>query len=540
VNATRRAKLPTIVLIGGQLTLSDGSEVNSRQDATDDLTAGALQDALIGCPEWWSAVSSIVVPTLADPEGGFAVIFSPRRSILHVTSDGEIHRRALRKFLPGTFGSVSVMRSSKAESLPADYRILARLRSPKGTDMGSVGVRFDNPIPRWSIVDVTDSSFGIVTNRMSRILVDATGTVLNSTNDWYSTLPTEYSVASLLQIVVMPDTVDVRNCIADHLAGKIPEPPELPEQPAPDVPPTAPRDPADFLRIPVLRAACSVTGLLRAGQWEDAAGLEAARMLLLQRYDLKLGLWDLALNPVLRSTVLETLPVQPAPDEPVQAPASAWKRAERKAEDATARGEAKRLKIRQANAALKQELERDGWRLDHALLPRANVEKYGPWLYLPLTEPIPVWKGEAQPLVALRIDVRASSIRVVVWNALEYELDVRAFIERKREDFESVAPLPPFPKGRNEMPLWTASIGWNDTEAEWSSIAKEIAEHTKRWVEVLADFVASAREVRDKLYREWTAPKKQSPVHTIVVKLPDLTETIKSLLSRHGDKQSND
>jgi hypothetical protein len=519
--------LPTIVLISGQLTLSDGSEVNSRQDATDDMTAYALQDALTGCAEWWSTVSSIVVPTLEDPEGGFAVIFSPRRSILHVTSDGEIHRRALRKFLRGTFGSVSVKRSTKGESLPADYRSLVRLRSPKGADMGAVGVRFDNPTPRWSIVDGIDYYFGIVANRMSRIIVDATGTFLNFTNGLYSTFPCEYSVAPQLQIVVMPDTVDVRDCIADHLAGKIPEPSQLPETPAPDVSPGAPRDPADFLRIPVLRAACSVTGLLRAGQWEDAAGLEAARMLLLKRYDLKLGLWDLALNPVLRSTALESLPVQPAPDEPVQAPAKEWKRAERKAEKATARGEAKQLKIRQANAALKQELEPVGWRLDHDLLPRANVEKYGPWLYLPLTEPTPVWKGEVQPLVALRIDVRANSIRLVVWHFLPSgydELDIGAFIEQRREDFESVLPLPPFPKALNEVPLWTASIGWNDTEAEWSSIAKEIAEHTKRWVEVLADFVASARKVRDELIKSRERAHTASAVHNIVIRLSDLIE----------------
>ena len=50
--------MPTIVLIGGQLTLADGSEVNSRQDATDTVTADALHVALIGCAEWWSTVSS--------------------------------------------------------------------------------------------------------------------------------------------------------------------------------------------------------------------------------------------------------------------------------------------------------------------------------------------------------------------------------------------------------------------------------------------------------------------------------------------------
>src|SRR5439155_21498257 len=133
--------------------------------ATDDMTANALHAALTGCAEWWSTVSSIVVPTLEDPEGGFAVIFNPRRSILHVTSDGGIRRSVLRKFLRGTGGSVSVMRSANGESLPTDYRSLARLRSPKGADMGSGGVRFDNPMPRWCFVDGTDYYFGIVANR---------------------------------------------------------------------------------------------------------------------------------------------------------------------------------------------------------------------------------------------------------------------------------------------------------------------------------------------------------------------------------------
>jgi hypothetical protein len=73
-------KLPTIVLIGGQLTLTDGSQVESRQHAPDERTAQALQAALTGSVEWWSTVSSIVVPTLDDAEGGFAVIVG-RRSV---------------------------------------------------------------------------------------------------------------------------------------------------------------------------------------------------------------------------------------------------------------------------------------------------------------------------------------------------------------------------------------------------------------------------------------------------------------------------
>jgi hypothetical protein len=136
-------------------------------------------------------------------------------------------------------------------------------------------------------------------------------------------------------------------------------------------------------------------------------------MLLLKRYDLKLGLWDLALDPVLRSTVLESLPVRPAPDEPVQAPVSERKRAERKAEKATARREATQLAVGEVTAALKQELEPVGWRVDNALWPVAPVRKSRPWLYLPLTEPLPSWPdGPGHPFVVLRIDVNKSSIRL--------------------------------------------------------------------------------------------------------------------------------
>jgi hypothetical protein len=151
-------KLPTIVLIGGQLTLTDGSQVETRQHAPDERTAQALQAALTGSVEWWSTVSSIVVPTLDDAEGGFAVIVG-RRSVTRPTFDGETRRSVLRKLLRGTVGSVSVMRSRPGEPLPVGYRSLARLHTSRNEDMGSLGVRFDEPTPRWCLVDGNEYYF---------------------------------------------------------------------------------------------------------------------------------------------------------------------------------------------------------------------------------------------------------------------------------------------------------------------------------------------------------------------------------------------
>jgi hypothetical protein len=293
-------KLPTIVLIGGQLTLTDGSQVESRQHAPDERTAQALQAALTGSVEWWSAVSSIVVPTLDDAEGGFAVIVG-RRLVTRPTFDGETRRSVLRKLLRGTVGSVSVMRSRPGEPLPAGYRSLARLHTSRGDDMGSLGVRFDEPTPRWCLVDGNEYYLRLIANYLgARVLIDTTGELLSTCAGVApdtGSLSIEYRVAApshRLQFVVMPDTVRIRERVDARFLGR--RAVDTRAAPVPYVP-EAPRNPADFLRFPVVHTECNVSGLLRAGQWDDAAGLEAARMLLLKRFNLKLGLWDLATQP---------------------------------------------------------------------------------------------------------------------------------------------------------------------------------------------------------------------------------------------------
>jgi hypothetical protein len=348
--------LPTIVLIGGQLTLTDGSVLDSRQRAADEKAAGALQAALTGCTEWWSAVSSIVVPTLDDSEGGFAVVLG-RRSTVRTALDGETHRSGLGKLLRGGVGSVSVMRSAPNQSLPTDYRTLARFPGrPEASDMGSVGVRFDDPMPRWCFVDGNEYYLRLVAKHIGALVfVDTTGELPACAESTFRSI--EYCVPHASpQLVVVPDTARMRDRIDDLL----PRRPRKISEPAPYVP-DAPRNPADFLRFTVARTECSVTGLLRAGQWGDAAGLEAARMLLLKRFDLKLGLWDLALNPVLRSTVLDSLPIEAVPEEAAQTPAFVWKQAERKAETATAKREAEKRAVTDFTDTLQRQLASVGW-----------------------------------------------------------------------------------------------------------------------------------------------------------------------------------
>jgi hypothetical protein len=559
--------LPTIVLISGQLTLTDGSVVDSRQSAPDDKTAEVLRTAISGCAEWWSAVSSIVIPTLDDPESGFAVVLG-QRSIVRASLDGETRRSRLAKFLRGPVGSVSVIRSYMGKPLPDGYRNLARLQ---GSDMGYIGARFDDPMPRWCFVDEgNDYLLRLVVNRIgARIIVDTTGGL--PACEASSATSIDYCAPfACPYLVIVPDTARMRDRIGDLLAGRLdplPYPQRAPE--VSEAPPyaaikeigilsgkrtersevgaagefealqddelwrvivdrfdahrrssswfsKAPRylpGTADFLRFPVVSAECSVSGLLREGQWGDAAGLEAARMLLLKRFDLKLGLWDLALNPVLRSTVLDALPVQDVPAEAVQIPAFAWKQAERRNEDANVRAGTPRHAHGDIYATLLQALQ--------ALTPIRWRITFGR-LWLPLTEPL----GTADrlgldPLVELEIRVNKSSTRVVVSHQFCFDLDISAYIEKRREAFAAVGLPPASTKNRTssgDYPLsavlWTANVGWGDADADWSNIAKAIADRTKQWVGLLADFVASCREIRRAKHNWTTNPDAARRWHT--------------------------
>jgi hypothetical protein len=97
------------------------------------------------------------------------------------------------------------------------------------------------------------------------------------------------------------------------------------------------------------------------------------------------------------------------------------------------------------------------------------------------------------------MELNKSSVRVVVSHRFYNDgLDIGAFIDNRREAFEAVAPLPPSTKSRSSVALWTESLGWGDADIDWSSTAKAIAEHTKRWVGLLADFVVLCREIGER------------------------------------------
>jgi hypothetical protein len=233
-----------------------------------------------------------------------------------------------------------------------------------------------------------------------------------------------------------------------------------------------------------------VSGLVRDGRWDDAAGLEAARLLLLTRFDLKVGLWDLATNPILRAAALDTIPTRVVPPDLMDAPPQARRRAAKGAADALTRKLTAKRAVTIVVAALQPGLAAAGWNVDEG-----DTES----LVRPLTRSFAYWPGSKScPLVYLRLDVMKTATRVVACHCMPTEIDITTFVNERRGAFEAVAPLPSRSMERvypNSLHLWKSDSGWGDPHSDWQSTARIIAKNTRPWVALLADLVVACRKI---------------------------------------------
>jgi hypothetical protein len=444
--------LPTIVLVGGQLILDDGSQVDSRQPMADAATGRAVRLALVSSAQWWDTVASIVIPSLDDAKGGSA--YTSQRTLVSVGRNGDLRRVQFPRFPRSGGGKEDYIYNPRTWGAWTQRELD---RAP--------------PSNRRRIYIDTNGSF--VHNL--RCSLRATGTL----QKWNRT-----------EIVVLPDMEEMRKRIFDSH-----EPTDDEERLRHRM--MARADPYRHLRMSVVRADCKVSGVVRAGQWQDPSGLEAARLLLLERFDLKLGLWDLADNPVLRATVLAPSPTQPIPVASAEAPRSARERAERQALG--------------GGRELQRKLASVGWMgVHHPSCNRACgrasfVSRSG------------IKHSDQPDHPYLRLIVSEHNVRVVVWHWGYTTFDINAFVDRRREAFDAISALPArkrlrdsaadsmakyrkpgeviYEKGRlmddaRYVPLWVVEKGWADNDTDWSSIAREVAARTQPWVGLLSDAIA--------------------------------------------------
>lgn len=500
-NETPPRSGPSIVLVGGQMTVDDGSSFDSRQvvagDEQAELTLRTLASSLL----WWKATISVVKPVLESAGTEAYALVLGTRTVMEVRADGSTHRTRLRSLLPGGTSDAEIIRSGIKQPLPEGYEeaVVLQGEGDQYADLGTVGFRRGTSGTRWWFLNGSDWYLSHV-GPIIKPAVIVTTMPWGSVSDLFSARQYETFESIRLfsddLVLVAPHTSSsdtyLRGYSAWNAAGRPPDPepawsalPEMPEQALWD--PDARPDPIHYATPIPISADFRVTGLYESGDWRDPANLEAARLLLEARYDLKIGIWDLASNPTLRQTLLDVNPVLSPPPVTAAVPVAAAKRAEARVDAKMAAKAAEKM----AWAAIAPHLG--------ALTDAGWVENIQRGLYsyqLVLADAAPYDpEQERYRLVHLSFAVVKRQASVSIGIAMYNQVDLPAYTDRHRVVLEAIAAPDLCTLGGTWPMLWTGKGGWDD-EVDWSERAQRLATMTPKWRDVFAELCDECRRVR--------------------------------------------
>ena len=236
-----------------------------------------------------------------------------------------------------------------------------------------------------------------------------------------------------------------------------------------------PPDPIQFTTMIPVEADFRVSGWVRNHTWIAPDDLEAARQLLQARFDLKIGIWDLVDNAVLRDSLLVGSPVKSAPAAPLTVPRGAAARAA-KAVQKKLDQQARHREI----YAVSGPLEALGW-------VRTQLEPYS-LLSLPLSEPVPIGSSP-HPAAWLAISLTRHQSQVIARAPVVLPgLSLGGYIEQHRTIFEGISGMEVVVHGGLTV-LWKEPGGWAD-DLDWASRFRDLAQKSLGWTAALEPVVA--------------------------------------------------
>ena len=140
---------PHVALIGGPITVDDGSSLDSRQQVEGDEHSQVTLRSMATSALWWRVTSSLVMPILQSAgDDAFALVIG-QRSVMEVRPDGSTKRTSLRSLLPGGVTQVEIVRTGIKEPLAEGHELAEIL--PR--EVGSVGFKRGDPTKRWHFLN---------------------------------------------------------------------------------------------------------------------------------------------------------------------------------------------------------------------------------------------------------------------------------------------------------------------------------------------------------------------------------------------------
>jgi len=287
---------PTVVMIGGAVTLHGGETLDTRQRIPSEPWDAIQRACCFRSEHWWTEAIGVAELLLDDVGADAWALVWAQKSLYVPELDGTAKRRALRTHLN---------RKATADLMADDFR-------------GQAGtIEFDNTDVRWRILEHKFRYEHLRGRRPPALFVggghdfDDLGMESN-THAPFDALPRIMAKA----IIIVPDTPYVRAEIDEFLAWyragmpKIDPIVDYGEADPDDERPSDDTKRAGDIRPPVIQANFHITRWIDEGTERDPAGLQAAVTFRRTRYDLELGLFDLARDEGLREALLT---IEPGP-----------------------------------------------------------------------------------------------------------------------------------------------------------------------------------------------------------------------------------
>ena len=471
------------------MTLEDGERLDSRQPVEGDPWSRVARRTMVSSFLWWMTTSSLVEAILdsAGPDA-FALVDGPP-VLAELRPDGKVRRRQLRSALTGGVSKLEIGVSGPKGRLNRKYQPLVENAPLPGY---RIGINFV-PGTRWQLLEGATGLLRHVLPGIAPAVIVSTDPVPFGMS--YASFEATYLRGGATLVLPHSDGEErhIRSVLDWVRNGRPPREEERPEETEDWWRDERDEDswaPIREASIP-MAADFAVTGLYRDGDWRDPANLEAARKFVQTRFDLRIGIWDLAENPALRTSLLKPTPIRPAPVEPASVPKGSTRRAS-EYEAAQWEDEETHDAFSQSIDRLAKALQPLGWTSPTRRGWTNPVRQDGvvevvigstPDLLLPLTEPVRL-EGEATPLAWLELTINKRTTRVSV-KVARYKV-VRPYLDSRREVLSEIAKPGKCDLRSGRPVLWEARGGWGD-EVDWPSRIAELGERTPTWLQALAD-----------------------------------------------------
>jgi hypothetical protein len=429
---------PTIIMVGGVFTTEDGTTLDSRQPMVGDPRGQVVYRTLSHSHLWWEVVRRLTDSVVKSKPGSYALVDGPRQ-VFDVASDGAIKRVSLADFLA------------------------------VGTPESNWHFPFDESRAGKSYVDLYGGSGAVVD--------------ISQANKGGSDLLAHFR--GLLrrnpgQVLIVPHTHYLQEFFGEvALAGQGELAWAAYAAQHPRDSPEAGRklDPLDYTSAVPVQAEFKITGLIQDGAWQDPSDLEAARALLQARYDLKIGIWDLASNPTLRATLLDVVEVQPAPPVEVAVPAAASARAKSKLD--------KEQAIWKEWAVRLNPLTHVGWKRR-----RGGGISFSFALCEPVQGPraaLHLWLSLSKTQATVRVQCELQEVYM-------YE-GLQRYLVARRPVFEWIAAPTATDLEATTPAIWVAVGGTATDGIDWAARGRDIADCTPKWRTAFEDLVFECRRI---------------------------------------------